>query len=103
MKPSKQTRATTNMALTLSQRVRRYSSIGALMLLLSGCGVTHRVSEGEPASTQEALSEPVPFSRQAAQRYTPDDWPEVLRADVYLPETLGEQLRPAALVVHGGG
>jgi acetyl esterase/lipase len=73
------------------------------MLLLSGCGVSHRVSEGEPASAEEALRAPVSFSRQAAQRYTPDDWPEVLRADVYLPETPGERLRPAALVVHGGG
>ncbi|MDR5897537.1 alpha/beta hydrolase [Halomonas vilamensis] len=99
MKPSQHTRPTAKLART----VWRCSGIGALMLLLSGCGVTHQASEGKPASTQEALREPVPFSRQAARRFTPDDWPEVLRADVYLPETSGEPLRPAALVVHGGG
>lgn len=35
--------------------------------------------------------------------YTPDEWPETLRADVYLPGDDGSSLRPAALVVHGGG
>jgi acetyl esterase/lipase len=34
-------------------------------------------------------------------RYTPGDWPEGLTADLYLPATEG--LRPAVLVVHGGG
>lgn len=103
MKPREQMRATARTARTRWHRVRRYSGIGALMLLLSGCGVTHRGSDGGPTLAQEALREPVPFSRQAAKRYTPDDWPEVLRADVYLPETSAGKARPAALVVHGGG
>lgn len=83
--------------------LRRYISLGALMLALSGCGTTHRVSEGEPAVTTDALREPIGFSRHLGQRYTPEDWPEVLRADVYLPQTAGTEKRPAALVVHGGG
>ncbi len=33
--------------------------------------------------------------------YTPPNWPQALRADIYQP--LGDQLRPAVLMVHGGG
>lgn len=33
--------------------------------------------------------------------YTPDDWPEPLHADIYLPQ--GEGPHPAVLAVHGGG
>ncbi|WP_242458071.1 alpha/beta hydrolase [Halomonas sp. YLGW01] len=36
--------------------------------------------------------------------YSPEDWPEVLQADIHLPFTPDDpSLRPAALVVHGGG
>ena len=39
-----------------------------------------------------------------ALTYTPKDWPTPLQADVYLPDTAEDAgLRPAALVVHGGG
>ena len=33
--------------------------------------------------------------------YSPRDWPAVLAADLYVPHSEG--LRPAVLVVHGGG
>ncbi|TAM33183.1 MAG: alpha/beta hydrolase [Nevskiaceae bacterium] len=33
--------------------------------------------------------------------YTPRGWPQTLKADVYLPDTPG--LRPALLLIHGGG
>lgn len=37
------------------------------------------------------------------QSFTPSDWPETLKADVYLPDTPGGNLRPAVMLVHGGG
>ncbi|WP_404375634.1 alpha/beta hydrolase fold domain-containing protein [Vreelandella aquamarina] len=83
--------------------LRRFVSLGTLALLLSGCGTTHQVSQGAPAIEQSELREPQPFTRLAPQRYTPDNWPEALRAHVLLPESQSEGLRPAALVVHGGG
>ena len=33
--------------------------------------------------------------------YTPSDWPQTLRADLYLPQKSG--LRPVVIVIHGGG
>ncbi len=33
--------------------------------------------------------------------YTPPDWPQTLRADLYLPQKRG--LRPVVMVIHGGG
>ncbi|WP_422103465.1 alpha/beta hydrolase fold domain-containing protein [Vreelandella sp.] len=83
--------------------IRQFVSLSALVLLLSGCGATHQVSQGAPAIEQNALKAPQPFTRLALQRYTPDDWPEVLKATVLLPELHSTALRPAALVVHGGG
>ena len=47
---------------------------------------------------------PVPqtdFSTETDMTFSPDGWPEALQADLYLPEA--EQLRPAVLLVHGGG
>lgn len=83
--------------------LRRIVSVSALAVWLSGCGATHQVSQGEPAIEQGTLRAPQPFSRLAPQPYTPETWPETLRAQVLLPETSGDARRPAALVVHGGG
>ena len=86
----------------LFKPLARYSGLGMIAAFLVGCGGIHQASQGEPALSRKALHEPDGFTRQLAQRYSPDDWPQVLRADVYLPEPDAE-LRPAALVVHGGG
>lgn len=34
-------------------------------------------------------------------RFSPDDWPQALKADLYLPQT--DEPAPAVLVIHGGG
>ncbi|MWJ28783.1 alpha/beta hydrolase fold domain-containing protein [Halomonas sp. ZH2S] len=72
--------------------------------MLVGCGGTHLASQGEPAATTaDAGRDSLDFKRLEGQIYTPSDWPEPLEANVYLPEMPGDALRPAALVVHGGG
>lgn len=83
--------------------LRRVTGLGALAMLLSGCGATHSVSQGDPAIESSALREPQPFTRLAPSIYTPEEWPQALNADVYLPNGSADTLRPAALVVHGGG
>jgi acetyl esterase/lipase len=84
--------------------LRRVTGLGALALLLSGCGATHHVSQGEAAIESDSLYEPQAFTRLPTSTYTPEDWPQALKADVYLPNgDATDQLRPAALVVHGGG
>ncbi len=75
--------------------------LAAWALLLGACashtGTRDDVSVGD-------LPEKTPFERLSGQRYTPDGWPQPLTADVYLPATSGpEELRPAVLLVHGGG
>ncbi|CAM4002195.1 alpha/beta hydrolase [Vreelandella rituensis] len=72
--------------------------------MAAGCGGTHLASQGEPAAnTADVGRDTLDFKRIEGQTYTPSDWPEALEANVYLPETPGGGLRPAALVVHGGG
>jgi acetyl esterase/lipase len=86
---------------------RHPSRIGLLLLtalLVSGCGSTHLASRGTPAIAIEAGSvTQVEVQRLPRQTYTPSHWPEALEAEVYLPITSNDSLRPAALVVHGGG
>ncbi|MDQ7730384.1 alpha/beta hydrolase [Halomonas sp. SpR8] len=81
----------------------RVTGLGALALMLSGCGASLHVSQGEPAIESSLLREPQPFTRLSPRTYTPEEWPQALKADVYLPHNSGDTLRPAALVVHGGG
>lgn len=84
--------------------LRRVTGLGALTLFLSGCGATHSVSQGDPAIESSALREPQPFTRLAPRTYTPDEWLQALRADVYLPaNNPNGTLRSAALVVDEGG
>ncbi|MCA8863645.1 MULTISPECIES: alpha/beta hydrolase [unclassified Halomonas] len=83
--------------------LRRVTGLGAIALLLSGCSAAQHVSQGEPAIERSGLREPLPFTRLTPRTYTPDEWPQALTADVYLPNEPGDALRPAALVVHGGG
>ncbi|TVP48616.1 MAG: alpha/beta hydrolase [Halomonas sp.] len=84
--------------------LRRVTGLGALALVLSGCGATHQASQDDPAINGNTLNTPQSFTRLSPRTYTPEEWPQALRADVYLPRHgSGDALRPAALVVHGGG
>lgn len=88
----------------LRRYLSQYVGLSALVLLVGGCGSTHQASQGTPAIEQALLhQETFTFSRLAPQRYTPQEWPEVLNAQVLLPHTPGIERRPAALIVHGGG
>lgn len=74
----------------------------ALPLLVAGCA-THLSTSEAPAITQSGPRLDVDFRRLAPRPYTPPDWPESLEARVLLPDTPDGKLRPAALLVHGGG
>jgi len=82
---------------------------GALLLaslVLAGCASTHLGSDGREVKGADhpgATGEPATIRHLANQRYTPDDWPEPLSARVRLPRGDSDELRPAALLVHGGG
>ncbi|MFB9865862.1 alpha/beta hydrolase fold domain-containing protein [Vreelandella sulfidaeris] len=84
-------------------KLRGATCLGALALILSGCSASHHLSQGEPAIETTPLHDSQPFTRLAPKIYTPDTWPEALKAHVYLPDTTTSTRRPAALVVHGGG
>ena len=80
------------------------SVIPAIALLSASCSHTHIgdpvVSRPGPESGKEAI----PFTLEPDVRYTPDDWPTSQVGDLYLPdrEATGA-LRPAVLLIHGGG
>jgi acetyl esterase/lipase len=77
--------------------------VALLVVLLGGCAAGPQAPYRDAADTTTASDDALGFERLAQRRYTPDGWPETLRADVYLPETEDDARRPAALVVHGGG
>ena len=70
--------------------------IALAALLLSACSTYI----GKPDAAQPA---PVrsSFTVQRDVVYTPQGWPEVLKADVYQPAGTGA--KPAVLLIHGGG
>jgi len=58
------------------------------------------------ASHQNPPEQPVPvpdtdFRTETDITYSPDNWPEALQADLYLPDS--QNPAPAVLLVHGGG
>ncbi|WP_458525840.1 alpha/beta fold hydrolase [Onishia taeanensis] len=66
------------------------------LLLMAGCATYPLGLDETPAALDT--------QRLDALTYSPSDWPEPLQADVHLPITPdASRLRPAALVVHGGG
>ena len=83
--------------------LRRVTGLGALALLLNGCSASQHISQGETAVESNPLHDPQPFERLAPVSYTPEAWPQALKASVYLPNGSTDTRRPAALVVHGGG
>ncbi|WP_280545728.1 alpha/beta hydrolase [Halomonas sp. 11-S5] len=74
----------------------------ALPLLLTGCA-THLGPNGPVTPSDEVAPARYAVERLAPLTYTPPDWPEALEARVLLPDTPDDRLRPAALLVHGGG
>ena len=62
---------------------------------LSGC------ASHQPRHSAEALPAAVAVTLVEDIVFSPPDWPQALAADLYLPDTQG--LRPAVLMVHGGG
>ncbi|SEM14374.1 alpha/beta hydrolase [Halomonas daqiaonensis] len=73
-----------------------------LSLLITGCA-THLDSNGPVTASDVSESADYAFQRLAPLTYTPEDWPEALEAHVLLPDTPSGHMRPAALLVHGGG
>ncbi len=66
-----------------------------LSLLLSGCA--NHIN----APAQDISLERTDFRVQKDVVFSPQDWPQTLKADLYLPDS--DQTRPAVLMVHGGG
>ncbi|MAA65389.1 MAG: lipase [Alteromonadaceae bacterium] len=65
------------------------------LLLLGGCA-----SHLNPPD-QTIHFEETDWHMQQQVRYSPEDWPQALFADIYLPDDV--QSAPAVLLVHGGG
>ena len=76
------------------------AAAGALLAgtLLSGCATHLGKPEGLQAST--ALKRES-FTVERDRVYSPADWAQPLRADLYRPS--GPGLKPAVLLIHGGG
>ena len=70
---------------------------GLAGILLAGCA-TH-LGKPETATTGATLR--TTFSVERNRVYSPPDWPETLRADIYRPRI--DTPRPAVLLIHGGG
>ncbi|WP_249322106.1 alpha/beta hydrolase [Halomonas sp. PGE1] len=71
--------------------------------LLTGCGSTHLDDSFAPVAATPTEAPSLAFDALPARTYTPPDWPRPLRAEVLLPRSADDALRPAALLVHGGG
>ncbi|MGJ7456223.1 alpha/beta hydrolase fold domain-containing protein [Halomonas sp. MA07-2] len=80
--------------------------VPALLLvgtLLAGCGTTHLSDRLAPGVTAAPDAPALAFDVLPDLTYSPPDWPESLSAEVLLPQSPNDALRPAALLVHGGG
>ncbi|MEM9302608.1 MAG: alpha/beta hydrolase [Pseudomonadota bacterium] len=72
--------------------------LAGLATLLGASCASH---EDKPDGPRPDSGRKVAYELTEDVRYVPEDWPEPLGADLYLPASTG--LRPAVLVVHGGG
>lgn len=71
-------------------------------VLFAGCTTYVNAPKGDlPPAWQQPRD--LDYRVVKNRTYTPSDWPQPLQADIYLPETAGEALRPAVMMVHGGG
>jgi len=76
---------------------KRIAGLLLLSILLAGC-VAH---SGKPSGMPQPPSVTTHYSVQNNVTYTPQDWPQQLNAEVYVPD--GTEVFPAVLMVHGGG
>ena len=74
----------------------RWTLLAFSSLLLAGCASHHHAPASEPEVTT------TDYSVERDLRFSPDDWPEPLYADLYLPDT-GASPAPIVLMAHGGG
>lgn len=74
----------------------RWTLLAVGSLLLAGCASHHHAPPSEPAPTT------TDYSVERNLQFSPDDWPEPLYADLYLPDT-GARPAPIVLMAHGGG
>lgn len=65
------------------------------LMVLGGC-TSHINAPDDPPQAQHTR-----FEERLNIRYSPDDWPEALHADLYVAER--DTAGPAVLMVHGGG
>jgi acetyl esterase/lipase len=68
-----------------------------LLAALAAAGCARHVNAPELRPELPQLS----FTLSEGLRYSPDDWPQALQADLYVPNANGRF--PAVLLVHGGG
>lgn len=85
-------------------RILNVLMVTGVLLLASGCA-QHTVAPGQVDTDQETHMPP--HGRQAfdvseAVTFSPDAWPQTLKADLYKPDANTDP-RPAVLMVHGGG
>lgn len=66
-------------------------------LMLAGCA-SH---DGRPSNARIASVQPIKVAVTRDFVYTPADWPQELRADLYQP--VGNGPFPAVVMIHGGG
>jgi len=76
--------------------IMRLAGLLVLLALCSAC-VSHQGRSDSFSAPQRVYD----YRVIRDKIYTPDAWPEVLTADIYVPEARGPL--PAVLVVHGGG
>ncbi len=82
---------------------RRGPALLLICALLAGCGATHLDNRLTPVTPAASENPALAFDALPEQTYTPDNWSSPLVAEVLLPRSAGDALRPAALLVHGGG
>lgn len=96
----------TRLSQSISQRIsysvpyRLLATAGALAAtaLFSACATHVGKPDTAVAATQPSRHA---FTVERDQVYSPEGWPQALRGDVYRPAAEG--LRPAVLLIHGGG
>lgn len=90
------------MIFRFSGRASRWLVSALALFALSGCTTYINTPDRE---APDAAQQPYDLDYRVIenQTYTPQDWPEALQADVYLPKTEGQASRPAVMMVHGGG
>lgn len=79
----------------LRTKTRQLMATVGLSLILSGCA--NHINAPEDNVTLEHTD----YSIQKGVVFSPQDWPQALKADVYLP--VSTKTTPAVLMVHGGG